>query len=327
MNNIITFSARGTKFIIPKILLKKYPDILLNNLCDDIGIPIDKINNSIIIDINPSTISILADLYYYGDATDQLKACSISEYMDLKFLGFDVKYDKLLPHMIEPIICSHNAEETCQSTYKLNYVNIHTIDNNIIVVDRNIINSWENCKFKSIICGFHDEYIIDKHDDHIDVSVGLNLFKTHYILSIMRDGLNYYYYDYPLVYNLDIFENIIKPISIDNIYVDNTNIEFCDWLARYSLPYRSNSIYIAGASTIGIDDIANGVSVLKKNQDNIVRAIDTLKNIIGYNYKILNIENSKISEYMIDHKVLRFYGILGDYKQHQLATRPMDNVD
>lgn len=367
-NNIITFSARGTKFYIPRLLLKKYPDTLLHNLCVNENIPIDTLDNDILIDINPSNISIITDLYNYGDI-ETLNVHSILLYMDLKYLGFDIRYDKILPHMTEPLVYD-NLKNEVHNSINFDYYNIYTTDNNIIKLDCNIIDNWMNCKFKSIVNGEYEEYIINKNDNCLDVWIGLNTYKVHYILSIMRDGLNWYYYDYPILYDKSMGElkcdikcantndnekigfyklyeyhysndknknqnlNLLKDEyhKLRNVCSNRENYDYTGELKEKYLDLQNN-IYTTFDNMINaidinsklnkkeIKNIIDNINKLNDNQNGIVQFVHKLTKSINYNQYILNINHKNMNEYVIDHKILYFYGILDDGVKKQLEGR------
>ena len=350
MNNIITFSARGTRFSLPKLLLKKYPDTLLNNMCTYDSIPVDKFDGDIFIDINPLNIQTIIDIYHYGNL-DDINIRSVLQYMDLKYIGFDVKYDKISEYMQEPL--NYSGMEDNKVKYDYRYTNIHTADNNIIVVNSCIYDGWIDCKFKSIVVGHIEDYLINKYDDHIDIWIGLNTFKTHYMLSILRDGLNYYYYDYPLQYN-DKINDI--PCDFKNIE-DNEKINFFDKGDYYESGIRGD-YGVIGASgcffgkrivdmnykyhILDCEHVYNNIDNIKRtikaidinfklnhkevaniinNTKKICKSISAIKNAVSYNQYILNISKQDFNEYFISNKQLYFYGILNDELKKQLDNR------
>lgn len=328
---MITFNARGTKFSIPKSLLKKYPDTLLNNICIHDNIPVDMINGGIFVDINPSNISAITDIYHYHNL-NEFRIKSISQYMDLRFVGFDVEYNKILPYMTEPISCdnlgSHDPTTTQLIDEKIICINIHTLENNVISIHKNITYDWIECHFKSIILGKIDDYIIDHTDNTIDVWIGLNAFKTHYLLSILRDGLNYYYYDYPLKYidnmdniscdfNTDDITSIIKhdyaenPIYIhgcneyidNNVYIDKS--EHDDYFIKFgSFSFMGKSLYHKLKDNRSRDcDISHIVALTDYNFE---LSNTEIKNIIN-NVNTLGNNHKKITKCVIDLKNLIAY--------------------
>lgn len=346
MNNLITFSARGTKIFIPKALLKKYPDTLLCNICNYDNIPTDKINNEIFIDINPANISTVVKLYHNSEI-EEIDINSISLYMDLKYLGFMVEYHKILPYMNDPV--NYSTEVETLEINNLEYVNIHTIENDIIIVDINTINNWIDCKFKSIIVGKYTDYIIDQKNDYLDIWIGLNTFKTHYILSILRDGLNWYYYDYPLTYNKNV-NNIVNNYKCQNIE-GSDEIEFYgsgDYYFQNNIDREKNTSYLKERyhklryacrndsecddiiSTVDINfklnkkkikNIMNNIDIVDANQNQILNIVKELEGAMNYNQYVFDINNKNISEYVIDHKILYFYGLLNDDVKMQLENR------
>lgn len=345
---MITFNARGTKFSMPKSLLKNYPDTLLNNICAYDNIPVDMLNDGIFIDINPSNISTIVDIYHCREMCN-LDIESIMQYMDLKFIGFDVKYHKLLPYMTEPIV-HHDVKfnsfcNGTKSTYA--FTNIHTIDNNIITISNNVISGWIDCKFKSIVEGYIEDYVISDSGNCIDVWIGLNAFKTHYMLSVLRDGLNYYYYDYPFTYNkkindistglrsftdmekIDFFDS--GDYNIDGDSADSSNVNYLDHKYHYLASACRKDCEIEQMIEVTdinlklnheeMSSIIYNIDTLRADQVDINKNISALKKAIDYNIHISNINNQSISEHFIDQKLLYFYGLLDDDSKKQLDSR------
>lgn len=359
---MMTFNARGTKFSIPKSLLKRHPDTLLNSVCLYNNIPMDKINDGIFVDIDPSNISMIIDLYHHCDLSE-LKFRSIFQYMDIKFLGFDVEYDKIFPHMSEPLI--YNDPEITQSIdEKIVYINIHTSDNNVITIHKYITDGWIECHLKSIILGQIDDYMIGHNENGgIDVWIGLNTFRTHCILSILRDGLNYYYYDYPLKYvenmcNISCefdMDRITENIKIEDAYCgmfeyyrgddyiciyDNYYIEDGSY---YNLDYRYQKLNYncekgkeiprivaivdnnLKLSNIEMEKVMTNVNALGDCYKKIAKSVTDIKNAMIYNRHISNINNKTVHENLIDHKLLYHFGLLNDDIKKQLDDRTQIN--
>ncbi len=218
MNQIIKFSARGTEFQIPKILLKNKPKSLLFIMSDaDFNVPIDKINNCIYIDVNPLHINFIVEYYVMNVFPDTINQ-NIYLYMDFKYLGL-LNDSHILPscvpcYMTYPII---NKTNLCNIDIKQKYCRIHTIDNHIIISDLSIYathNLWND--LLSIMFGQINEFIINKSDEYIDVWIGFSKKIINILLSIMRDGLNWYY--------CSLNENEYSPkknININNKQVPN----------------------------------------------------------------------------------------------------------
>lgn len=324
MSNIITFNARGTNFSIPKLLLKKYPDTLLHNICNYDSIPVDKINSDIFIDINPSSISTVIDLYHRGNV-EKLYIQSISLYMDLKFLGFDVKYNEMLPYKMNPIIFDNCESDTPKINVNFEYTRIHTTDSNVIIIDNNTLNNWMNCKFKLIAIGHYEDYIIGKNTNYIDVWIGLNTFKTHYMLSILRDGLNWYYYDYPLTYNNDV--NNIGNFNCKNIEDEKHKKNYTIGSPHGPRGDHNDCEISKVVRTCyqkfdnEVEKIMCYIDIINSNHIGIFNFTKKLQDMINYNQYIFNINNKAISEYIIDDELLNFYGLLNDDIKNQLNDR------
>lgn len=67
--------------------------------------------------------------------------------------------------------------------------------------------------------------------------------------------------------------------------------------------------------------IMNNIDTLSKNQHDIKNMIDTMNNTVKYNNYIFDINSKIISEYIISHKILYFYGLLDENIKSQLDSR------
>ncbi len=216
MSTLVNFSARGTKFQIPRQILENKPESLLYVLSNDIDIPIDKIDECIYVDVNPIHIKSIID-YYVMDILPNIKK-DIFLYMDLKYLSLIDDFKKDVPeitlNMKFPIIYDTIRNHSIVQKW----CRIHTIDNNIIIVDLSTFNQNGWNKLSSIIFGFDEKYLIHESEEYLDVWIGIEKEFVNIILSIVRDGLNWYYEF------LDTDEEYIYQQLIDkytNVYDEN----------------------------------------------------------------------------------------------------------
>ena len=213
---MIKFCARGYKFFIPESLLNNNPDTLLYNL-NASAKPADMYDDHIMVDIDPKYVNVITDYYHFGKEylyefhlgiVDDRESKFFDELI-CDFFGYNcenhnydpfliltLQYIGIIRHnnickstMNYPIVYEKNKNDNTKSEYK--YCNIYTSDNHNIIVHTD--DFWNESKFKKIINGKYEEYIIKKTEDTVHVCIGLDNDSTNKILSIMRDGLNIYY--------------------------------------------------------------------------------------------------------------------------------------
>lgn len=204
--SLISFSARGTEFKLPQEILKKYPESLLHILSQS-NLPVDKIDSCIYIDIDPIHINTIID-YYMMDIPigHGIEKNNIFMNMDMLYLNLknessiDVRYNMRLP-----IIYNDNKNVEYQNVTQ-KWCKIHTRDNQTILVDLSPYRNRRKNKFLSAIFGIDEEGVMNISNDVIDVWIGLPTFVINNLISVLRDGFNWYY-----GYLENIFENLEKP--------------------------------------------------------------------------------------------------------------------
>lgn len=276
INFLQKFSARGIEFIIPNIFLKNHPDSLMCMLGNPkFDIPIDKINDAIFLDIDPCNIELVTDIYNDADILADIDL-DIFQYMDLKYLNL-VNHETTAKFVEEKLDCDDQQNNIINSTinngYK--YCNIHTLDSKIILLDLEFYKSCNNSLMKSILFGEKGEYIIGSTEKFVDVWFGNTFVDTNKIISILRDGINYYkkyirseyiqtdiffkkYEDHIRKYNLDDFMDYQYQPSQNNICQSTQNDS---WMPSHisRLPYESSFHFLKssgnqlvfGANSIG----------------------------------------------------------------------------
>lgn len=360
MDALVDFSARGTKFQIPKKILERRPESLLSVLGRDTDIPIDKIDDCIYIDINPIHISYIVD-YYIMDILPNMEN-DIYLYMDLKYIGLiddsQINIPKISFNMKYPIIYDRLENYTVNQKW----CRIHTLDSCIVIIDLSTFNQNGWNKLSSIIFGFEEEFLIGKSDKYIDVWIGLNKKFINIIISIIRDGLNWYFealmplsqekycefLEEPNIHPLNQIvteqKNIYNAININNkkydpdIHYNNMDIFACRNYVNYGCKNynRQCSSCVQNHNNFIERDnnIFNDYNSLDKNgsmnnqkvfNNDVMDGINILGKNIGNIY--LNILSlNKINKYDLEHNqnimtYLNYYGIYTDPVDKQLLLR------
>lgn len=223
MNNLCKFSARGTIFSIPQLLLKRKPESLLYMLSDPkFNISVDKIDDAIYVDVDPSNIEVIVDCYNNMHISDG--DMDIFQYMDLKYIGLSnsqlYSNNAVNDNIIDVNVNQNNIINTnmCQSRELPNveyntvkqsknsntyisidshkYCTVHTIDNKTILLELSFYHDSQNSLIKSILFGEKEEYLIEPicgGTENIDVWIGMTEIYANKIISILRDGIIYYH--------------------------------------------------------------------------------------------------------------------------------------
>lgn len=225
MNNIVKFCARGTNFVLPNILLNKYPETMLSMLSNNMDIPIDKIDGSIYVDISPYSINYVIDYY-------NLDKCEVKDFytlMDFKYLGlenytYSLPFSYAMSNINNCEIASYGIGSTVDiSKYK--YCRIHTADCKIIVISV-MLYGTNNLNALSSMLHIFTQDDVDRTDLYTDARIGVSERITNILLSIIRDGvMSYYGY---LTYNYLQNNNSVfceYKINSDSIHVDATYVD------------------------------------------------------------------------------------------------------
>lgn len=312
-NEIKKFNARGTIFTIPNFLLKKFPDSLMCMLSNPkFDIPIDKIDDSIYIDVDPTNIDIIMDIY--NDIEIEL---NIYQYMDLKYLSL-VNSEMIQKFSSEFFGSCTKYNETIRCDYK--YCNIHTSDNKIILLNLEFYKICKNSLIKSILFGEKEEYVIKRSSIFIDVWMGNTFSDANKIISILRDGSEHYvkyinseyiyvdhfflkYKMHTIMYNLKDFVcyHPIQEINNDNTNINNTNTNI------------NNTINVGG-TCFNIGNMYANLSPVKLTIGNTVWGENDIAGQMLYNFDIGNKINKLSENIDINHKklikYLNIYGLL-----------------
>lgn len=187
MDTCVKFCARGTMFCLSKTKLEEYPDVLLNLLSKNTGIPVDKINGAIYIDISPSCVKHIIDYYNLGkyDTDDYFIL------MDLKYINM-YKGSDVLPSGYT--VANQKIEPQNTNIYPYNklkeykYCNLHTADGRIILMSPELYSNETIHKLNIAL----DEKNVS-NGDYAEGYVCVTEKIMHKILSIVRDGVNSYY--------------------------------------------------------------------------------------------------------------------------------------
>ncbi len=325
-HNLINFNARGTKFRIPFSLLEKkqhtLPYILAKSMIDQTFV-VDQLDDSIYLNICPDYIAKVIDFYdLYSDSLnkDFFKECeqNIYLYMDMMYLGIlneenNQKIKTFKPNSLPP---KKKLDIEVEINHK--YSRVHTTDNKIILVDISQLDQDNWNVLCSILSGIMNDYIIDKNNIHLDVWIGMASKFLHILLSIIRDGLNWYYHYIEQTELEIIFDNDLHKYEYNYDYEsppDNIvwRYDYCNNLDLDTFTNNSDdeSFYdFINKCASNIDDIYNGtnnvleyinkdldsvrknISLINKNCENIYEGLMELAN--NKNSK----KNQKIMEYL-----------------------------
>lgn len=352
---MIKFSARGEEFSIPKKLLEKYPDSMLYALIENANnIPTDKVNNCIYLDINSFTIDSIIDYYNLGS----VRVSNIFTAMDLKYLGLNIEHAYcILPCMSRPIIYSKEIVNEIQlPTCMSKYYKIHTSNNKIIIIDISLY----NIKNLNILNSMF--YIDEKNDTpmFLNVHVSATDVIMNVILTILRDGLNWYYeyltndkkcyykmimdnYKYILdetEFDMSKYSN--KPLYDEYVCSDHdfqsysyytiTNCEKCQMNYKDQVYQNIKEIICEEYGYNNCDYTFPSLQFdLNKDLENSIRAIRTIIDGMYTNIeKWLNDNsNDKIDSINMKTKILnylRLYKVCDEYTETQLKNR-LDRVN
>lgn len=197
------------------------------------------------------------------------------------------------------------------------YSRVHTTDNKIILVDISQLDQDNWNVLCSILSGIMNDYIIDKNDIHLDVWIGMTSKFLHILLSIIRDGLNWYYHyieqtELEIIFDNDLHKyeyNYDYESPPDNIVwrYDSCNNLYLDTFTNNS---DDESFYdFINKCASNIDDIYNGTnSVLEyinKDLDSVRKNISLIntncENIYGGLMKLANNKNSKKNQKIMEY--------------------------
>lgn len=181
MDNIIEFSARGHAFSLSKELLKRYPQSLLYMLSEQKDVPIDMIDDTIYVDINPFSINCIVDYHNIHDY-------NIDDFytlMDFRYIGLDDFRDiELEPK--KPVKLTEKTNDIMDIDVSKPY-KVHTSDSKTLQIylgslDRNNLNAISKMM-----------HIIKNDTNHIYAWTSMTERMFNILLSIMRDGISDYY--------------------------------------------------------------------------------------------------------------------------------------
>lgn len=333
MTNLIYFNARGTIFSIPASLLNKYPKSLLYKFCNCESN--DIINGGIYVDVNPSCIEYIID--YYNSINYCLDVIDVFLKIDMNYLGISLENINIPYIMTLPIFKNKNI--SIDETVKHKYCNVHTTDNKIIIVNMSLFNNDTNY-LKLILSGHFEDYVIYKNETQLDVWIGVSEKYMNKLLSIIRDGINWYYL---YLTNSNIFFN-----NIEQLYNNNANIINLDFKKIYAIDnltteydvrnyYQQNDDNLSDRSDENsvvrlIDnlmlDLYSYFTIIKKNINNILNHVNKSfkkieKWIIRTNNFLQNLEkqnNNADDNYKL-YLYLKHFGILNDNIEKQLKLR------
>lgn len=191
MDHLQKFNIRGTIIEIPLLLLKRKPESLLYMLSNpSFDAPIDKINDAIYVDIDPNNIEIIVDCY--NNIYLQNDDMNIFQYMDLKYLNLidnTTFFDTSMMNTNDQN--SVISDITCDYKYCI----IRTFDRKTILLDLTMYKGRNDNIMKSILFGKNEEYVIniDQEKKSVCVWIGMTEIYINKIISIIRDGIEWYY--------------------------------------------------------------------------------------------------------------------------------------
>lgn len=325
IHNMIKFNARGTFFSIPKYLLEKKPETLLCVLAStelNASIPIDSIQESIYIDVDPKYIDDIVDYYDLHSNVDDrehindLYGRDIYMYMDMVYLGFvdigdrdNIKKFKHYPLVTTKIDCTEKHNSIPEKSYEL--CDIHTSDNKIIPVNLLYYVDTNNVLVQ-ILHGQHEEHILYKKDKTVGVWLGIPETYLHPILSIIRDGI-VYYYGY-------ISDNIsLTSVIFEDIYDSDVELEVENWGHRINRNVYYETYYTNNGDThiqdvlsdlccsagYMIDEIKNHLKTRTRNNEKNNREMCRYiaRKIEQYDKSLLIKKNTRILDYLKKYDV------------------------
>lgn len=296
--NFKNFCARGHNFVIPEFVLNKYPNTLLYTLSTS-SFPLDKFDDHMYIDIDPDYIDIVVDYYYFGkDYVDKFYLNNdIFEHhhflkMDLGYLGIIDNYcmDDI-PTMEYPVIY---LKDNIQINSNHKYCKIHTRDNYIVTIILN--NSWNNSKMKSILFGMYKEYIIKESSDYIDIWIELDKKYINKILSIMRDGIHFYYRTiYTKIHTKrEVYDKLKFYLRFYGVIDDNIILQLRNRIERFQRAtgdiYITSTRYYAGTKEHYFNennDIILFTDEERKQQKCVISKKSYTKGKLRYRYETL----------------------------------------
>src|SRR3989338_4682845 len=183
---MIKFTARGFEFICPKKLLcEEWSNSLLKDFVNNTNIILDKIDDSIYIDINPDNINIIFDYLEHQDYKIDIDHCAKR---DLIYLG--LSEENLEEWKLQPL-----SETIDDTDYDFNIPElffINTRDSKKIILNKSTVNLWPNCKFRDIIIGKYSDFLIDKSEHSVSTWLNISYTLCNIYLSMLRDGINCY---------------------------------------------------------------------------------------------------------------------------------------
>lgn len=337
---MIKFSARGKEFRISKKSLEKYPESMLCILSDPSNnVPIDEINGSIYIDINPFSVNSIID--YYNLDKSVVEISNIYTVMDMKYLGMNVEYiHDVSPFMAHPIIYSKDVVYDAQKpTCIARYYKIHTANDKMIIIDTLLYNA----KYLNILDSMihFDEINNSESPMIIDVYVGVTDTIMNIMLTIMRDGLNWYYEYLTVGYRLfDNYKELLGKIKFDMTNYckekDYCDEHYDDWNhCRISDEELDNCEECRKSTRKYVDEILeknysdrNLLLQLRINKDieNVVQSMNMIIDGICMKIEKLSDGDMDIGTHELDMKkiiidYLRIYGICDEYSENQLKNR------
>ena len=350
---MIKFSARGEQFSIPNKLLEKYPESMLYILSNNSDFPIDRLDECIYVDVNPFTIDSIMDYYNLG----KVQPSNIYIAMDMKYLGLDIEHAfNISPCMNRPVIYNETVHDVESSVHSSRFYRIYTTNNKIITMDTSLYNAKNLNILGSMI------YADEKNDMSSSIKnvyVSVNDTIMNIILTILRDGLNWYYeyladnkkYFYKLLENytslldktkFDMSKYCDEPCHYECLFHDYSScdrgiIESCENCQKN----RKKSIYknikniICNTDDDTDDDIETSNNDyafstlqfdLNRDIEKSIQAINTIINNVYTNTeKWLNdSSNGAMCTTNMNNKILdylRLYNICDKYSEDQLKNR------
>lgn len=205
---MINFSARGKKFGCTKeVIQNKWKDCFLKSLVASNNIQIDKYEDSIYIDINPLYLDTVLDYLQYNCICKEIDLVADRDLMYLGLKDINIEPWKLVPLNEQPLNIHAPVNQIPE------YCFIITRDNNKVVLNKNTIMGWPNCKFRDIICGNDEDYIVANENNTITISINLNYEMCNLLISIMRDRTGCYL---DLIINNNYVNEIVSYYNIIN---------------------------------------------------------------------------------------------------------------
>mgnify|MGYP001059172673 CR=1 FL=1 len=183
---MIKFTARGFEFVCAKKLLcDKWKNNLLKDFVTNSTIQLDKVDDSIYVDINPNNINVIFDYMAFENYKKDIDLCTERDLIYLGLLNENSEEWKL-QSLSESINCVDYDYDIAELFF------INTRDSKKIILNKSTINLWPNCKFRDIIIGKYSDYLVEKSDNSVTTWLNINYDLCNILLCMLRDGINCY---------------------------------------------------------------------------------------------------------------------------------------